>query len=188
MQTHCLSQYQPEKQIPPLDQKPGCPSFILAFFDLTDYPPPVSTQLIITISVLSGLAFLFALLKLVFSATRKTLENHIQAHFTREEILGATTRANFFGELSKGGRQIRGNGALVLTKNDLHFIRAVPFKTYKIPIGSIIEISLPKSFNGKSVFSALLCVQYRSDTRSDAIAWAVKNPENWKKAIENLQG
>lgn len=131
--------------------------------------------------------FLFALLKLVFSATRKTLENHIRAHFAREKILGATTRANFFGELSKGGRQIRGNGALVLTKDKVHFIRAVPFKMYEIPIKSITQISLPRSFNGKSVFSKLLCLQYKTDSGSDAIAWAVKTPENWKKAIENLQ-
>ncbi len=147
----------------------------------------MKTEFIVIISVLTGMIFLFALLKLVFSATRKTLENHVQDLFAREHILGATTRANFFGQLSKGGRQIRGNGALILTKDKVHFIRAVPFKRYEIPINSITEISLPRSFNGKSVFSTLLCVHYKTDSGSDALAWAVKTPENWKKAIEDLQ-
>jgi hypothetical protein len=64
--------------------------------------------------------------------------------------VAVTTKANFFGELSKGGKQLRGNGALILTKEDVYFIRALPFK------------------------------------KSDAMAWAVKNPESWKKALEKL--
>jgi hypothetical protein len=42
------------------------------------------------------------------------------------------------------------------------------------------------SFNGKSVFSKLLCIQYKTGSELDAVAWAVKNPESWKKSIEKL--
>jgi len=138
--------------------------------------------------VIIGVFSLLALLKFFFSSTRKKLENHIQKRFDKNEIIGATTNANFFGEQSKGAKQVRGNGALVLTKDQIYFIRAVPFKEYTIPLKSVSIVSLPNYFNGKSIFSKLLCVQYETGLESDAIAWAVKNPESWKKAIEKLGG
>jgi len=148
----------------------------------------MKTEFIVIISVSFGVAFLLALLRFFFTFTRKKLEKHIQKNFDKDKIVGATTRANFFGEKSKGGKQVRGNGALVLTQKEIYFIRAVPFKEYIIPLKSVSEVSLPNSFNGKSVFSKLLCIQYKTDSVSDAIAWAVKDPESWKKAIEKLVG
>jgi hypothetical protein len=38
----------------------------------------------------------------------------------------------------------------------------------------------------KTVFRPLLCVQYRGDDGPDAMAWAVRQPQQWKAAIENL--
>jgi len=146
----------------------------------------MKTEFTVAVSVLFGTVILLSLLRLFFSSARKKLEHHIQENFDIREIVGATTRANFFGKQSKGGKQIRGNGALVLTKNEIYFIRAVPFKEYKIPLKSILEVSLPNSFNGKSVFSKLLCIQYKIGSELDVVAWAVKNPESWKKSIEKL--
>lgn len=123
---------------------------------------------------------------MIFSYIRKRLETHIQENFDKEKILGATAHANFFGKKSKGGKQGRGNGVFVLTKDEVFFIRALPFKEYVIPIQSIIEVSLPIVFNGKSIFSKLLCIQYETYSGSDTIAWAIKNPESWKEAIEKL--
>jgi hypothetical protein len=99
-------------------------------------------------SVLFGVVCLLALLRLIFSSTQKKLGNHILKNFDKEKIVGATTRANFFGEQSKGVKQIRGNGALVLTKDKICYIRAIPFKEYMIPIKSITGISIPNYFNG----------------------------------------
>jgi len=129
---------------------------------------------------------LLIVIRLFFSSIQTKLGNHIQKRFDKEKIVGATTNANFFGQQSKGGKQLRGNGAFVLTKDEVCFIRAIPFKEYVIPLKSITEVSLPKSFNGKFVFSKLLCVQYKTDSGLDAMAWAVKSPESWKKAIEKL--
>jgi hypothetical protein len=146
----------------------------------------MKTEFVVAISVICGVAFLFTVLKLVFFSVQKKLEHHIQENFDKEKIIGATTKANFFGERSKGGKQARGNGALVLTKDEVYFIRAVPFKEYVIPLQSIIEVSLPNSFNGKSIASKLLSIQYKTDSKPDAMAWAIKNPESWKKALEKL--
>lgn len=145
------------------------------------------TGIIIAVSVLFGLACLLLVLKIVFSSVRKKLEREIEQKFNRADILAATTKANFFGVKSKRGRQIRGNGALVLTKEKLYFLRAVPEKEYVIPVNSIAKITMPLFFNGKSIFYPLLCVHYEGDNGEDEIAWAIKNPKQWKEAIENLK-
>ncbi len=146
----------------------------------------METLFIVAISVIIGVVCLFFVLSFVFKSVRNKLESYIQERFDSKEIIGATTRANFFGEKSKGGKQIRGNGAIVLTNDQLVFIRAMPFKEYIIPIKSITRVSLPNSFNGKSVFSRLLCVHYINEGTEDAIAWAIINPEKWQESIEAL--
>ncbi len=67
---------------------------------------------IITISVLCGVAFLLLLISLILRTTQKKLEKYILNQFNKNEIIGATTRANFFGFKSQGSKQIRGNGAI----------------------------------------------------------------------------
>ena len=141
---------------------------------------------IITISIICGIVALLCFLHWLFSAMRKKLKNYIQRNFSEAEIVKLSTNVNFFGELSKGGRQIRGNGALVLTSSILTFIRAVPFKVYTIPTKSITQVSMPTSFNGKSILSPVLCIHYHINNKEDAIAWAIKDPQQWQEAIDNL--
>jgi len=146
----------------------------------------MNTGFIIAVSVIVGLSLLFFILRFIFSLTRRKLHNIVANKFEQGEILGASTRANFLGIKSKGGAQLRGNGALILTKNGLHFIRAVPQKEYKIPISTIRNVSMPKTFNGKSVFVPLLCVNYNAEYGEDSIAWAIKNAKKWKDTIEKM--
>jgi hypothetical protein len=86
-----------------------------------------------------------------------------------------------------GGKQIRGNGALVLTKESLFFLRGVPYREYVVPLNRIMKITLPDSFNGRSVFAKLLYIEFKTDVQGenqvDAMAWAVKYPEEWKNSI-----
>ena len=142
--------------------------------------------LVIAASVIVGLFLLFMVLRLVFFRVDQGLQKHIFGRFDKTEILGATTRANSFGFKSKGGAQIRGNGALVLTRNELCFVRAVPREEYLIPIGSIRKVSMPKTFNGKSVFVPLLRVDFDSENGEESIAWALKRADKWKDAIEKM--
>ena len=146
----------------------------------------MNTGFTIAVSVIVGLLLLFAFLGLIYSRIRKKLRKLIANKFDKEEMLGATTRANFFGIKSKAGAQIRGNGALVLTRNDLYFLRAVPQKEYKISISSIRNVSMPRLFNGKSALVPLLCVNYDTEYGEDSIAWALKDAKKWKEAIEKM--
>ncbi len=146
----------------------------------------MNTGFTIAVSVIVGLSFLFVILGLIYSRISKRLHKLITNKFDKEEILGATTRANFFGIKSKGGAQVRGNGALVLTRNELYFIRAVPQKEYKIPLSSVRDVSMPRFFNGRSVFAPLLCVNYDAEYGEDSIAWALKDAKKWKDTIEKM--
>ncbi len=147
----------------------------------------MSTQIIIILSVISGIVLLLIILKTVFSSTQRALNELIQNKFIKQDIILSTTRANCFGIKSKGGMQIRGNGALVLTKEILYFLMLVPHKEYIIPINSISDISTPKSFNGKSIFSPLLCIRFNIDNKVDEIAWVVNNLQIWVDEIKKLQ-
>ena len=146
----------------------------------------MNTGFTIAVSVIVGLSFLFVILGLIYSRISKRLHKLITNKFDKEEILGATTRANFFGIKSKGGAQVRGNGALVLTRNELYFIRAVPQKEYRIPLNSVRDVSMPRFFNGRSVFAPLLCVNYDAEYGEDSIAWALKDAKKWKDTIEKM--
>lgn len=146
----------------------------------------MNTGIAVAIAVIGGLSLLFFFLRLIFSRTNAGLQRLIFDKFDRAEIIGATTRANSFGVKSKGGAQVRGNGALVLTRDELYFVRAAPREEYIIPINSIRKVFMPKVFNGKSVFVPLLCVDYDTEYGEDSIAWALKHADKWKDAIEAM--
>lgn len=140
--------------------------------------------LVIAVVVISGLVLILTVLAKIYSRIRKRLEEIVRDRFAGQAVLARTTRANFLGVQSKGGAQARGNGALVLTADMLYFIRAVPQKEYTIPVQAIGHVTLPRSFNGKSVMAPLLCIHYKADNGEDSMAWALKDPEHWKNTIE----
>lgn len=120
---------------------------------------------------------------------RSEMQRKVDERFGGQEILKSERWANCFGKQSLGVGQIRGNGALALTKDELYFMMAMPQQEYAVSLKSISEVSLVKSFLGKTIFKPLLCIEWDSGATRDSIAFAVKNPEVWKEAIEkNLEG
>ena len=114
----------------------------------------------------------------------KAWQEVIDLKFRGREILLQTLSANFFGQRSKGAKQVRGNGALVLTNDELWFLRAYPVKEFSIPLKDVASVSLTRSHLGKTVGRDLLFVEYKTPEGNDAIAWSVCDPDNWKDAIE----
>jgi hypothetical protein len=147
----------------------------------------MKTGIVIVLAAVAGLLALFAFLRIIFSATLKKLRLMVLARFNPEDIILLNLGANFFGEESKGGRQVRGNGALVLVRDAVVFFRAAPAREYRIPLADILEKSLPRSLNGRSVFTPLLRIDYTVAGRPEAAAWAVRGPEQWKLRIEQLR-
>jgi hypothetical protein len=68
--------------------------------------------------------------------------------------------ANFFGQESHGVTQLRGNGTLVLTDNELYFERLLPRREYRIPLHAIRALETVTSYLGKSIFRPLLKVVF----------------------------
>lgn len=139
-----------------------------------------------TLTIIFGVFLLLVFLIFLVSLINKKLEKLVTKRFKKEDILGVTTKATFFGEKAKGSKQVRGKGALVLTKDELYFVRALPQKEYVIPIKTIQEISLPRVFNNKTVIFPLLCVHFAQDGKKNEMAWSVQEPERWKSSIEKL--
>lgn len=88
--------------------------------------------------------------------------------------------ASFFGQESRGGTQMRGNGTLILTDAELIFEMWVPNTEFRIPLHSIHSLENPTAFLGKSRFSPLLKVVYTNAQGStDAMAWQVSDLSGW---------
>lgn len=108
----------------------------------------------------------------------------IQERFPGEEIVLSETSANFLGLESRGSFQIRGNGALVLTPNELWFSRFIKRDDITIPTQSIQDVHLVNSHLGKRILGRqLIYVQFQTSEGKDSAAWLVADPEQWKMTI-----
>ena len=95
---------------------------------------------------------------------------------------------NFFGILSSGLAQVRGNGLLALTSGGIRFRMLAPAKTLFIPLASIRGISHPRWFLKKSKARELLRVDFiNAGGEEDAAAWLVRDLLWWDRAITALR-
>ena len=137
--------------------------------------------------IIIGVVSLYVLLA-VLKSKQRNQSSEILDRFKDKMVLKAAQSANFFGQESKGVAQMRGNGVLLLTKEEIFFEMLVPKKELHIPISNISDIETPKSFLGKSKFMPLLKVKFKNDQgESDAAAWLVRDLAGWKEAIEKCK-
>lgn len=112
-------------------------------------------------------------------------EVEVRARFPAERIVLQDLFANSFGIESKGVFQIRGNGALVLTADQLWFRQAVTGDELSIRRDAIQDVSLVNSHLGKRYFGRrLLRVRFRTNDGEDAVAWALSDPEGWMRTLQ----
>jgi hypothetical protein len=96
--------------------------------------------------------------------------------------------ASFFGQESRGAKQLRGNGTLILTDSDLIFEMWVPNREFRIPLQTIQSLENPTAFLGKSRFAPLLKVVYsNAQGTPDAMAWQVPDLDGWMRAINEAR-
>ncbi len=114
-------------------------------------------------------------------------KKEIIAKFKDKEILLISSNANYFGTETLKSFQIRGNGFLILTKDELFFQMWTSKKEISIPISNLRSAETVKSFLGKTVYTPLLKVNFKNEHNdSDSIAWLVKNLHQWAKTINDL--
>lgn len=140
--------------------------------------------------LLLGLAVVFAVVFGGVFVVLRNISRQKEAH-ARERYPDARQidrTASFFGQESRGGTQMRGNGTLILTDSDLIFEMWVPNKEFRIPLHNIQTIENPSSFLGKSRFTPLLKVVYLSDHgATDAMAWQVIDLSGWMHRINEAR-
>jgi hypothetical protein len=141
--------------------------------------------------VIGGLALLGVLLfivpAVVAAAVRGPLNARIAKRYREEEILSRDLMANSFGLQSKGVFQVRGNGALVLTRGGLHFFMLLREEELRIPLDAILEAGLVRAHLGKTVGRKLLKVRFLRDGAEDAVAWYVRDPAAWESKLRELR-
>jgi hypothetical protein len=97
--------------------------------------------------------------------------------------------AQGLGLESRGKGQVRGNGWLVLTDDELLFRQWVPDRETRIPLAAVTAVETPRWWLGKSVGSKLLCVRWGTeDGGDDAMAWNVRARDEWVELIEAARG
>ncbi len=107
---------------------------------------------------------------------------------TAGETVYHVADCNFFGVLSSGLAQVRGNGLLALTSGGLRFRMLTPQRALFIPRECIRAVSHPRCFLKKSKARDLLRVDFLSAAgEEDAAAWIVADLPWWDEAIAALR-
>jgi hypothetical protein len=137
-------------------------------------------------ALLCGLAVIFGGVFLVLGNIARRKETLARERYPDARLIDRA--ASFFGQESRGGMQMRGNGTLILTDSDLIFEMWIPDKQFRIPLRSIQAIENPSSFLGKSRFTPLLKVVYLNDQgKTDSMAWQVADLRGWMRLINEAR-
>ncbi|MBN1801594.1 MAG: hypothetical protein JW891_08830 [Candidatus Lokiarchaeota archaeon] len=95
--------------------------------------------------------------------------------------------ANFFGQESKGVAQIRGNGNLILYKNELFFKQWLPKKIISIPLKKIKSVDTTSFHIYRYTGRPLLKVVFENEKgQNDSVAWIVGMLDRWITTINSL--
>ena len=107
--------------------------------------------------------------------------------FVRERFPNArliVPSANFMGQESLGALQLRGNGTLAITEQELFFKMWVTQRELHIPLAQIEKVENVRSYLGKSVGMPLLKVSFQNSSgAADSAAWYLHNLEEVKQLL-----
>ncbi|MHA1683569.1 MAG: hypothetical protein ACTSUE_21705 [Promethearchaeota archaeon] len=112
--------------------------------------------------------------------------DEIKAGFKGRIIIKSCDFANFFGVKSKGLKQVRGNGTLLLLEDELWFEMIIPRRQVRIPRSRITGVEVVKKFLGKRRAMSLMKVNFTNDDGiEDAAAWMVTNLDEWVQILSS---
>lgn len=118
--------------------------------------------------------------KLVTKAMEPALERRISKMYSSDQIILRDLKALTFGLESRGVLQGRGNGALVLTADELCWFRFVlESSDLRIPREDITKVDTVKAHLGKTYGRDLLRVTFTHNGKPDSMAWYVMDLGAW---------
>jgi len=143
--------------------------------------------LMVVLLVGLGLLVIGLFLKGLFSAIQGAADTAIDQAHPAEDIVLRDGMANSLGLESRGPVQLRGNGGLVLTREELHFLPLVGVAEVRVRLEEIRKVSLVRVHLGKTVGRRLLRVDYGEGAAADAVAFSVREPERWQDELARLR-
>jgi hypothetical protein len=111
------------------------------------------------------------------------LRRRARRHFAGFALLREAD-ANSFGVESAGVKQVRGNGSLALTEDELLFAQWAPNRVLRIPRSAIVHVTKTSSHLGKTVGRDLLKVVWSTELgQQDSVALWVRDLDGWLLAL-----
>lgn len=108
----------------------------------------------------------------------------IKERFAGQRIRFMDEYALYVARQSDGYSHFRGTGCLVLTEDELYFERQLNRKTIVVPTVAIVAVEKTRRLAGQSPGKMMLKVVFKTeDGEQDAIAWKVRELEQWIKEI-----
>jgi len=142
----------------------------------------------VIILILAGVLFLVLLLGLIKKLAGSALDEVMQT-YPAHTHLQICPMANMFGLKSRGMKQVRGNGILLLTNSVLYFRMLMPRREVLVPVSSITGFGVEKSFLGKTKGVKLLRIDFTPETGgADSAAWIVRDLDGWLSSLASLTG
>lgn len=142
--------------------------------------------LIIAGGVIALLGLLFAIRMIALHYVTNKGTDAIAKHYKPDQIVRSAPQADGRGLLS-AGVAVRGNGALVLTSTEIAWLPLVGADV-TISLDKVTRVDIVNTHNGYSG-RPLLQVHFQTATgTTDAWAWLVPDPEDWKRDIESQRG
>jgi len=137
---------------------------------------------VLVVSILAFVALLFALIMFPVARRARRLKAELEAELGDTAERSENVRG--LGLESRAPRQVRGNGWLVLTPDELRFRMWVPDRETRIPLAAVTTVETERSWLGKWVGATLLVVRWRTpEGGEDAMAWHVRDLDGWLAAL-----
>ncbi|MFN2524725.1 MAG: hypothetical protein ABR505_00445 [Actinomycetota bacterium] len=115
---------------------------------------------------------------------RRSIAAEVRSRLGENDIIAFDESANFFGVESRGPAQLRGNGCLGASADEVLFIMWLPRRETHIPRAQITGVERTRSHLGKTIGSELLRIRFTNDEGSpDSIAWFVTELPAWESAL-----
>ena len=138
--------------------------------------------LVLVVSILAFVALLFVLIMFPVARRARRLKAEMEAEVGDDAERSENVQG--LGLESRGKGQVRGNGWLVLTADELRFRQWVPDRETRIPRSAITAVETDRWWLGKSVGRKLLVVRWRTpEGGEDAMAWNVRDLDDWLAAL-----
>ena len=125
-----------------------------------------------------------ALLVVLVRARRDRVYAGLKRDVEDDGLLAGEAGVLFLGLKSQGGRQWRGNGALVVTSKELRFRAWWPAREIVIARRDVVDFGGATSHAGRTVGIPLLAVRFRdAGGYVETAAWATRHLDAWVGAL-----